>query len=188
MLESMGVPMPGETALVTAALYSATTHQVSILSVVSAAAVAAIIGDNLGYLIGRSIGLRLLVRYGQYIGLYERRLKVGQYLFLRHGGKIVFFGRFVAILRTLAALLAGANLMRWPHFLLMNALGGVCWAAVFGFGAYLLGEQIKRVAGPVGLLLFAVAVVLVIAGFVFFRYHEKELEERAEAAIPRLHG
>ena len=188
MLESMGLPMPGETALVTAALYSATTHQVSILSVISVAAVAAIIGDNLGYLIGRTIGLRLIVRYGRYIGLYERRLKVGQYLFLRHGGKIVFFGRFVAFLRTFAALLAGANLMRWPHFLLMNALGGVCWAAVFGFGAYLLGEQIKQVAGPAGLLLFAVAAILVIAGVVFFRHHEKELEERAEAAIPRLHG
>ena len=188
MLESMGMPMPGETALVTAALYSATTHQVSILSVVSAAAVAAIIGDNLGYLIGRTIGLRLIVRYGRYIGLCERRLKVGQYLFLRHGGKIVFFGRFVALLRTFAALLAGANLMRWPHFLLMNALGGVCWASVFGFGAYLLGEQIKQVAGPAGVLIFAGAVILVIAGVVFFRHHEKELEERAEAAIPSLHG
>ena len=186
ILESMGLPLPGETALVTAALYSATTRQVSILSVVSAAALAAIIGDNLGYLIGRSIGLRFLVRYGHYIGLHERRLKVGQYLFLRHGGKIVFFGRFVAILRTLAALLAGANRMRWPHFLLMNALGGVCWAAAFGFGAYLLGEQMKRVAGPFGLLMFAVAVILVIAGFVFFRQHEKELEDRAEAALPRL--
>ena len=188
MLESMGLPMPGETALVTAALYSATTHQVSIMSVVSAAAIAAIIGDNLGYLIGRTIGLRLIVRYGRYIGLYERRLKVGQYLFLRHGGKIVFFGRFVALLRTFAALLAGANLMRWPHFLLMNALGGVCWAAIFGFGAYLLGEQIRQVAGPAEVLVIAAAVILLIAGVVFFRHHEKELEERAEAAIPHLRG
>lgn len=186
MLESMGLPLPGETALVTASLYSASTHQISILSVVIAAALAAIIGDNLGYLIGRSIGLRFLVKYGHHVGINERRLKLGQYLFHRHGGKIVFFGRFVAILRTLAALLAGANLMRWPQFLLMNALGGVFWAAVFGFGAYQLGEQMKRVAGPVGLLIFAVAVVLMVAGFIFFRRHEKELEERAEAAIPRL--
>lgn len=186
MLESMGVPLPGETVLVTAALYSGTKHQISVFSVVGTAALAAIIGDNLGYLIGRSIGLRFLIKYGHYIGLHERRLKLGQYLFLRHGGKIVFFGRFVAILRTLSALLAGANLMRWPHFLLMNALGGVSWAAVFGFGAYLLGEQIKRIAGPVGLIMFVVAVIFVIAGFVFFRQHEKELEERANAAIPRL--
>lgn len=186
MFESMGLPLPGETVLVTTALYSGTRHQISILLVVSVAALAAIIGDNLGYLIGRSIGLRFLVRYGHYIGLHERRLKLGQYLFLRHGGKIVFFGRFVAVLRTLAALLAGANLMRWPHFLLMNAFGGICWATVFGFGAYLLGEQIKRVAGPVGLIMLGVAVIFVIAGFVFFRQHEKELEERADAAIPHL--
>lgn len=76
--------------------------------------------------------------------------------------------------------------MRWPHFLLMNAFGGICWAAIFGFGAYLLGEQIKRVAGPVGLIMLVVAVIFVTAGFVFFRQHEKELEERADAAIPHL--
>ena len=188
MFESMGVPMPGETALVTAALYSATTNQVSILSVIGVAAVAAVIGDNLGYLIGRSIGLRLIVRHGRYIGLRERRFKVGQYLFLRHGGKIVFFGRFIAFLRTFAALLAGANLMRWPHFLLMNALGGVCWASLFGFGTYLLGEEMKRVAGPVGLLMLAVALIVILAGLIFFRRHEKELEDRAETAIPDLLG
>ena len=123
MFESLGVPMPGETALISAALYSGATHQVDIVSVVGVAALAAIIGDNFGYLIGRSIGLRLIVRYGRYIGLDERRLKIGQYLCLRHGGKIVFFGRFVAFLRAFAAVLAGANLMPWRRFLIMNALG-----------------------------------------------------------------
>src|SRR5260370_1776147 len=107
------------------------------------------IGDNIGYLIGRSIGVRLVVRYGRYVRLNEPRLKVGQYLFLRHGGKIVFFGRFVAFLRTFAALLAGVNRMSWPHFLIMNALGGICWASLFGGGAYLFGEQMKRVAAQV---------------------------------------
>src|ERR1700738_2641749 len=88
MLESMGVPMPGETALVSAALYAGSTHQIDIVSVVLVAAAGAIIGDNIGYLVGRSIGVRLLVRYGRYVRLDELRLKVGQYLFLRHGGKI----------------------------------------------------------------------------------------------------
>jgi membrane protein DedA with SNARE-associated domain len=115
MLECMGVPMPGETALVSAALYAGSTHRFSIASVVLVAATAAIIGDNIGYLIGRSIGVRLIARYGKYVRLNELRLKVGQYLFLRHGGKIVSFGRFVAILRTYAALLAGANRMSWHH-------------------------------------------------------------------------
>src|ERR1700704_527117 len=98
-LESMGVPMPGETALVTTALYAGSTHQIDIISVVLVAATGAIIGDNMGYLIGRSIQLRLLVRYGRYIRLDQARLKVGQYLFRRHGGKIVFFRRFGAFFR-----------------------------------------------------------------------------------------
>jgi membrane protein DedA with SNARE-associated domain len=173
-LESMGVPMPGETALVTTALYAGSTHQIDIISVVLVAATGAIIGDNIGYLIGRSIQLRLLVRYGRYIRLDQPRLKVGQYLFRRHGGKIVFFGRFVAFLRTFAAVLAGANRMPWPDFLLMNALGGLCWASIFGGGAFLFGEQIARVAGPVSFLLLVVAIGLVAAGIVFFRRHERE--------------
>ena len=184
MLESMGIPMPGEAALITAALYAGSTHQIGIASVVLVAAAAAIIGDNIGYLIGRSIGIRLVMRYGRYVRLDEPRLKVGQYLFLRHGGKIVFFARFVAFLRTFVALLAGVNRMSWPRFLTMNALGGISWASLFGGGAYLFGEQMKRVAGPVSLLLLVAAIGLAIAGILFFRHHEKELEQRADAALP----
>jgi membrane protein DedA with SNARE-associated domain len=184
MMESVGIPMPGETAVVTAAVYAGSTHHMSVISVVLVAATAAIIGDNIGYLIGRSIGIRLLARYGKYVRLNEPRLKVGQYLFLEHGGKIVFFGRFVALLRTYAALLAGANRMNWPHFLIMNALGGMCWAVMFGGGAYLFGEQVKRVAGPVSLLLLIAAIGLIAVGILFFRHHEKELERLAEAAFP----
>jgi membrane protein DedA with SNARE-associated domain len=183
MLESTGVPMPGETALVTAALYAGSTHQISLTSIVLAASIAAIFGDNIGYLIGRSIGIRLIVRYGSYVRLNHTRLKVGQYLFLRHSGKIVFFGRFVAILRTYAAMLAGINRMPWRLFLAMNALGGVCWALVFGVGAYLLGGQFERIAGPVSFLLFCATMVMVVAGMFFYRHHEKELERRAEAAL-----
>jgi membrane protein DedA with SNARE-associated domain len=184
MLESMGVPLPGETALMTAALYAGSTHRIDIVSVVLVAATAAIIGDNIGYVIGRSIGVRLVARYGRYVRLDEPRLKVGQYLFLRHGGKIVFFGRFVAFLRTYAALLSGMNRMSWPHFLLMNALGGICWATLFGGGAYLFGAQVKRVTGPASLLLLLAAIGLTAAGILFFRRHEKELEQRAAAAFP----
>ena len=184
MLECMGIPMPGETALVTAALYAGSTHRIGIASVVLVAAAAAIIGDNIGYLIDRSIGVRLIARYGKYVRLNELRLKVGQYLFLRHGGKIVFFGRFVAVLRTYSALLAGANRMSWHHFLIMNALGGICWASLFGVGAYLFGEQIELMAGAVTLLFLVAAIGLTIAGILFFRRHEKELEQRAEAAFP----
>lgn len=185
MLESMGMPMPGETALVTAALYAGTTQGIAIHYVIIVGAIAAIAGDNLGYLIGRFVGLRLLRRYGKYVRLHEARLKVGQYLFLRHGGKIVFFGRFVAFLRAFAAILAGANRMPWLHFLVMNALGGVCWASLFGIGAYIFGERIKAVAGPVSAGLLIGAICLLIVGAVFFRRHEQALEARAEKALSR---
>jgi len=184
MLECMGVPMPGETALVTAAIYAGSTHRFSLMSVLLVAATAAIVGDNLGYLAGRIIGLRLLLRYGRYLRLNEARLKVGQYLFMRHGGKIVFFGRFIAVLRTYSALLAGTNRMVWHHFLVMNALGGMCWVLSFGVSAYLFGEQITTLASSVSILLFAAAIVLVVAGIAFFRNHEHELVRRAEAALP----
>src|SRR5580692_5777723 len=183
-LVCMGVPVPGEALLISAALYAGSTQNLTIGSVVIVASIAATLGGMIGYLIGRSVGLPLLVRYGKHIGLDERRLKVGQYLFLRHGGKIVFFGRFIDPLRIFAGVLAGANRMRWPNFLLMNTLGGICWSALIGLGAYWLGAQIKHVAGIISLLLLAVAVVLIVGGIIFFRRHERELEERAEEAIP----
>jgi membrane protein DedA with SNARE-associated domain len=103
-LESMGLPLPGEATLVAAAVYAATTHHLNIWLVIAAAATGAIVGDNIGYWIGREIGYPLLLRYGHYVYLTEARIKLGQYLFFRHGGKIVFFGRFVAVLRALAAI------------------------------------------------------------------------------------
>jgi len=183
-LECTGIPVPGETLLVSAALYAGSTHRLTIGSVLFAAATAATVGGMFGYIIGRGIGLRLLIRYGKYVRLDERRLKVGQYLFIRHGGKIVFFGRFVDVLRILAAALAGANRMSWPYFLFMNALGGICWVLLLGGGAYLFGEEMKRVAGPVQLLLLIVAIGLTVGGIIFFRHHEKELVRRAESTIP----
>jgi membrane protein DedA with SNARE-associated domain len=183
-LECMGIPVPGETLLVSAALYAGSTHRLTIGSVMLVAATAATVGGMIGYVIGRWIGLRLLVRYGKYVKLNERRLKVGQYLFLRHGGKIVFFGRFVDPLRILTAVLAGANRMSTPYFLFMNAIGGICWVLLLGGGPYLFGEQMKRVAGPVHLLLLIVAIGLVAGGVIFFHYHEKELVQRAESAVP----
>jgi membrane protein DedA with SNARE-associated domain len=183
MLESMGVPLPGEASLVAAALYAGTTHRIEITSVIMVATLAAIVGDNIGYLIGRTIGLPLIVKYGKYVRLDEARLRVGQYLFLEHGGKIVFFGRFVAFLRVFAALLAGVNRMPWSHFLLMNALGGLGWASLFGGGAYFFGERIKSVAGPMGIILLIIAVCLAAGAIIFFKKNERDLEIRANAAL-----
>jgi len=183
-IESLGIPFPGEATLIAAAIYAGTGHQLDIALVVAAAAAGAIVGGIAGYWLGRSFGLWLLLNYGRYIWLHERRIKLGQYLFLRHGGKVVFFGRFVAVLRALASFLAGANRMGWTRFLVFNIAGAIVWAAVYGFGAYAFGKQIHRLLGPVGGGLGAVALLIIIAGFIFLRRNEKRLEDEAERALP----
>ncbi len=185
MLESMGAPLPGESLLIGTALYCATTHKLDIGWVILVAIVGAVMGDNLGYLIGRSLGFRALARWGRHVGLTEERLTLGRYLFRRHGGKVVFFGRFIAVLRTFAALLAGANRMPWSSFLLWNALGGIGWAGGYTMAAYLLGSQVEKISGPIGIG-FGIVAVLVIAGaFVFLKRNEKRLTEDALAAAKR---
>lgn len=146
-LESMGLPLPGEAILIAAAVYAGKTGHLNIYEVIAAASIGAIVGDNFGYWIGREIGFRLLVRYGCYVGLSEPRIKVGQYLFQRHGGKIVFFGRFVALLRVLAAVLAGVNRMSWLRFLYRQCrrrrcLGDGVWAwRLQSWGGYRASDQ-----------------------------------------------
>jgi membrane protein DedA with SNARE-associated domain len=150
-LESMGIPLPGETILIAAA-WAGITHQLRLELVIAAAAAGAIVGDFIGFQIGRQIGCPFLLRYGPHIGLTEPRLKLAQYFFRRHGGKVVFFGRFVAVLRTLAAISAGINQMSWWRFLLFNALGGITWATVFGVLAYLFGTSISGIADEIGIV------------------------------------
>ena len=179
----MGIPVPSETALLASAIYAGSTEKISIVSVVLVAAIAAIMGDNIGYFIGRWIGPHLVVRYGRYVRLTEARLKIGRYLFLRHGGKIVLIARLLPFLRTFTPLLAGINRMRWRCFFLMDAIAGFCWASLVGGVAYLFGEEVSRMTGPVRLLLLVVAVGFVIVGILFFRHHERELEQRADAAL-----
>ena len=98
----------------------------------------------IGYVIGREFGYWLLLRYGGYLRITESRIKLGEYLFLRHGGKIIFVARFVPMLRGLAGILAGANRMPWRQFMLANVVGACVWAAFFGFAAYMLGRQVER--------------------------------------------
>jgi len=172
-LESTGVPLPGETTLVAAALYAGATHNLNIVGVVIAAAVGAILGDNLGYLIGHWGGYRLLIRYGRYIRLSEKRIKIARYLFLRYGGEVVFFGRFTAILRAYAAFLAGTTRMPWRRFLFFNAAGGIAWATIYGGGAYLLGRQIERLSGPFEIVFVAAAVIAIVVGALIIRRQEE---------------
>jgi membrane protein DedA with SNARE-associated domain len=183
-IESTGIPFPGETILLVAAITAGTTHQLSIAWVILAAASGAILGDNPGFWVEREGGYRLLRRYGRYIHVEERRLNLGQYLFLKHGGKMVFYGRFVAVLRAWAAFLAGTNRMRWPRFLLFNAAGGVVWATLYGLGRYFLGDNIHQLVGPIGVVFLVLAVLLIIAGIVIVRRNEERLEDEAVRGLP----
>lgn len=183
-VESLGIPFPGEATLIGAAIYAGTTHRLDIGLVIAAAAAGAIVGGIIGFCIGRSFGFWLLTKYGVRIGMYERRIRLGQYLFMRYGGMVVFFGRFVALLRALASFLAGANRMSWPRFLVFNAAGGIIWASLYGVGAYVFGKEIHRVAGPIALALAAVALTAIVTCIVFLRRNEKRLEDEAERALP----
>jgi membrane protein DedA with SNARE-associated domain len=183
-LESMGLPLPGEATLIAAAVYAGETHHLNIWLVIAAGAAGAILGDNIGFWIGREIGYRLLLRYGHYVYLTEARIKLGQYLFLRHGGKIVFFGRFVALLRALAAILAGANHMSWLRFLLFNAAGGIVWAVLYGLAAYHVGHALEHVTKPAAFGLTIIAAITVAVVLIIVRRNEAELVQTAQRVLP----
>ncbi|MDL2171007.1 MULTISPECIES: DedA family protein [Asaia] len=179
MLESMGLPLPAESLIIGAALYAATTHHLEIRWVAVAAVTGAIMGDNFGYLIGRSIGFKILQKHGGKVGLTHERLLLGRYLFKRHGGTVVFVGRFVAILRVFVALLAGANHMPWRSFLWHNALGGVVWAGGYAIATYFLGKEILSLSGPLAIGIGSLVVIFLGVCLYFLKKNEKRLTDEA---------
>ncbi len=183
MLESIGVPVPGETALIGAALYAGSTHRLQIWWIIAVAIAGAVLGDNIGFSIGRYGGARLLLRYGHKIHLDEGRLKIGIWIFRRHGGKVVFWGRFVSILRTYAAFLAGANRMDWRRFLVFNAAGGIVWATVFGVAYYEFGGALKKLSTTIDIVLGVAGTAILVAFVIWTKRKEAELLERAEQEI-----
>jgi len=182
--ESLGIPLPGETILVAAGVYAGSTHRLSAWAIFLVAAAAAIIGDNIGFAIGDQGGYRLLHRYGRYVRADERKIKVGRLVFDRHGGKVVFFGRFVSVLRTYAAFLAGTLKMRWRRFLPFNATGGVLWAAIYTFVPYELGRTIDELSHVLDIALGVAAVVVVVAVILAVRRKARQLADEAEATYP----
>jgi membrane protein DedA with SNARE-associated domain len=182
--ESLGIPLPGETAVILAAVYAGKSHQLNPWAIFGVASAAAIIGDNIGYWIGAKAGFPLARRYGPKIGVDERKLKVARYVFDRHGWKVVFFGRFVSILRTYAAFLAGVDKMPWPRFLVANASGGILWAGIYTLVAYLVGDVMEHLSLLVNVIIGAVAVAAIIAVLLLVRHRMGRLYDRAEAAYP----
>jgi membrane protein DedA with SNARE-associated domain len=183
LVESIGIPVPGEGVLIATALFAARTHRLEIVAVLAAGSLAAFLGTWMGYLLASSAGLPLLAKYGPYIGLSSARQRLGRYLFLRHGGKIVFFGRFVAFLRAFEGILAGVNRMPWRRFLVFNALGAAAWTSVIGLAAYFFGRAFVHLSRPLGWALVLLTLAAVVAGLFYVRRAEQVLQRQADAAI-----
>lgn len=181
MLEGAGSPLPGESALVLAAVYAGATGHLNIAIVIAVAIAGALVGGGFGYWLGRIFGVSIVERYGKYLGLTPNRLALGRYLFEHHGGKIVFFGRFVAVLRVLAALLAGINEYDWRAFFLFNAAGATAWALIMGLGGYLFGDAMSRLSGLLGIVGLVIALGAILVFWLWFRGQEKRMEQRLTA-------
>lgn len=184
-VETMGIPVPGETALIAAAL-AAHDGRLQIEILIAVAAAAAILGDNVGFAIGRRVGRRVFVKPGP---LYDQRLAlldIGEPFFARHGPKAVFLGRWFSGLRIASAWLAGMNHMRWPTFLLWNALGGITWALGVGLGAYYAGSAFVHLVSRVGVV-GGVLVVVAVVALLLWRHHHHAgaLKARGQAVRER---
>jgi membrane protein DedA with SNARE-associated domain len=178
-VECAGLLFPGETVFFCSAIYASSTGHLNIVLIIVAAIFGAILGNVIGFTLGRLVGGPMLARYGWRIGLTDRRLALGRYLFRRHGGKVVFFCRFVSVLRSFNALLAGASQMRWRNFLGWTVAGGIVWPCVHGLFAYVLGDTASRLSGRLQILLVLATLAVVVAVLRFVKQNELRLEEVA---------
>ncbi|MDQ2910463.1 MAG: DedA family protein [Actinomycetota bacterium] len=174
MLESGGLPLPGETALVAAGVF-ASRGELNIVEVIAVAAAAAIVGDNIGYSIGRTGGRKLLERSKLLSRWSGNVLPWAEGFFERHGAKTIFIGRFFSILRVTAAWMAGISRMPWWKFFVWNAAGGICWAALVGLVAYYLGQAAADAISRYGLIGGVALVALAVIGLVVFHFWKKRL-------------
>src|SRR5215470_5628640 len=181
-MESAGIPLPGETALIAAAFLAKSNqgNHFSITAVIVVAATAAIVGDNIGYCIGRFGGRALIERWGPVKRYAERTLPPAEKFFRKHGGKTVFFARFVAVLRVTAAWLAGISHMSWWRFFLYNAAGGILWATGIGLLAYYFGKAAADAFSRYGF--FGAAIIIALGALVFVAFHfwNKRLEAESD--------
>jgi membrane protein DedA with SNARE-associated domain len=167
MLEDFGVPAPGETVLIAAALYAG-TGRLSIVAVGVIAVIAAVAGDNIGYALGRYGGRALILRYGRYVRLTSERLAKAEAFFTRHGGKIVIIARFIQVLRQLNGIIAGLSGMGWPKFLVFNFIGATLWVAMWATIGYLAGHHINTIYSYITRysLYLTIATALVVAALI----------------------
>lgn len=176
--------VPGETALIAAAIVAGATDHLWIGWVLLAGWIGGVTGDNFAFFVGRRYGFDLLRRHGDKVHLNGARLKFVQYLYLRYGSPIVFVGRFIVYLRSWESFLAGANAMPWRSFLPVNAAATLVWVCAWGLGAFALGTASQRMMEIFGFGILGVFVVLFGVGWLYFRRHEEALEARADRALP----
>jgi membrane protein DedA with SNARE-associated domain len=160
-LESMGVPSPGETALILAAVL-ASQGKLQIWLVILIGVSSAILGDNLGYLLGRHFGRELLEAKGPFARRRHEVVAAGDRFFERHGAKAVFFARWIALVRFAAAWLAGINGMRYRLFFFYNALGGITWGVTYGLVGYFAGSAAATAISHFGIYAFAGMAILFV--------------------------
>ena len=183
LLASDGVPIPAGEVLIAAAAYAAQTHRLSLGILIGVGSVAAVLGGAGGFALGRSVGVATLQRYGARIGLGAARMRLGEYLFRIHGGKIVFSLRFTALIGPFGGVLAGANRMPFGRFMVFNVLGGVVWTIVFGGGGYLFSAALKSVGKTVGVAAAVLVAAAVVGLVLYLRSREAELQKRADALL-----
>jgi membrane protein DedA with SNARE-associated domain len=182
--ESLGIPLPGETALIIAAAYAGHTHHLSGWALFAVASAAAVTGDNIGFWLGHKGGYRLARRYGAKVRVDERKLKIARYLFDTHGPKVVFCGRFISVVRIYAAFLAGISRMRRRRFLVANAAGAIAWAGAYTLAAYLAGTALQQASATIGWGLLGIGLAATLAAALLVRRYAGTLADRAEAAYP----
>ena len=183
-LEAFGIPIPGEVMLIAAGTYAGTSHHLSVWIIWLVGFVGVEIGATAGYWLGVKGGYPLLRRYGKYIRMNEPEVKVGRYVFDRYGPLVVSAGRFVAVLRTYAAFLAGTNRMNPLKYQVLNIAGAVAWTGTWSLLSYHLGNSLKSASRTVDYVVGGVVVVLVVAAILVVRRQAKRLEALAEAAYP----
>jgi membrane protein DedA with SNARE-associated domain len=182
-LESVGIPLPAEAALMAAAFFAARTHGLSIWSLIAAGILAAIVGELVGFWIGRRYGRQLLKRYGARLGFTEGRIRIGQWLFVRYGSRFVFIARFLPFLRNMAAVLAGTNAMAQHNFYLASATAAAAWIVGYGLAAYSFGEAFINLASPAAVALGVAAASIVLAVPALILRYEKHLLAKAEFGL-----
>ncbi len=185
MLEAIGLPLPGETLMIAAAVYAAGTGRLSLLPLMAVCCAATVLGSTLGYAVGRRFGAAVLERYGDRIGFTAGRRLLAHDLMQRRGAGLVIASRFVTVLRSVLGLLAGASGMSLRLFMLCNLAGGALWCGFYCTSAYLLGHAVMRLAGPLGVAIGALVIATLVAAALFVRRHEARLIAAARARAVR---